>query len=489
MEWYEALILGIVQGLTEFLPISSSGHLEIASYILKTNPSENLMFTVVVHIATAISIIYVFRKDITQIIKGLIQFKKEQIDFVLKILLSSVPVGIIGVLYEKEVESFFTGNIVLVGSMLLITAALLFFTYFKKSDSEKNISYADAIIIGFAQALAILPGISRSGSTISIALLLNINREKATKFSFLMVLVPIFGILILKSLKGFLEISETSNIYLFEPSYIVGFFSALLSGVFACKVMLKIVKESRLIYFSAYCLLVGSIGIYFGSKNSDETFYITPIKEISELREISKNSNPPSLDSLASHKKLIDLKKLDEEFKLDIRYASSNNFMRSKFYENERAFFDIYAADRLIEAKNDLKELGYGIIIYDAYRPWFVTKMFWEGTPENLKHFVANPENGSSHNKGCAIDIGLYDIETGESVIMISGYDEFTERAYPNYLGGSKRQRDIRDMLIKVMEKNDFTVYEYEWWHFNYNKCNSGIMNYSFSELDSINSI
>ena len=216
MEWYEALILGIVQGLTEFLPISSSGHLEIASYILKTNPSENLMFTVVVHIATAISIIYVFRKDITKIIKGLIQFKKEQIDFVLKILLSSVPVGIIGVLYEKEVESFFTGNIVLVGSMLLITAALLFFTYFKKSDSEKNISYADAIIIGFAQALAILPGISRSGSTISIALLLNINREKATKFSFLMVLVPIFGILIIKSLKGFLEISETSNIYLFE---------------------------------------------------------------------------------------------------------------------------------------------------------------------------------------------------------------------------------------------------------------------------------
>ena len=489
MEWYEALILGIVQGLTEFLPISSSGHLEIASYILKTNPSENLMFTVVVHIATAISIIYVFRKDITQIIKGLIQFKKEQIDFVLKILLSSVPVGIIGVLYEKEVESFFTGNIVLVGSMLLITAALLFFTYFKKSDSEKNISYADAIIIGFAQALAILPGISRSGSTISIALLLNINREKATKFSFLMVLVPIFGILILKSLKGFLEISEKSNIYLFEPSYIVGFFSALLSGVFACKVMLKIVKESRLIYFSAYCLLVGSIGIYFGSKNSGETFYITPIKEISELREISKNSNPPYLDSLDSHKKLIDLKKLDEEFKLDIRYASSNNFMRSKFYENERAFFHICAADRLIEAKNDLKELGYGIIIYDAYRPWFITKMFWEGTPENLKHFVANPENGSSHNKGCAIDIGLYDIETGENVTMISGYDEFTERAYPNYLGGSKRQRDIRDMLIKVMEKNDFTVYEYEWWHFNYNKCNSGIMNYSFSELDSINSI
>ena len=488
MEWYEAIILGIVQGLTEFLPISSSGHLEIASYILKTNPSENLMFTVVVHIATAISIIYVFRKDINEIIKGLIQFKKKQLDFVLKILISSVPVGVVGVLFEKEVESFFTGNIVLVGSMLLITAALLFFTYFKKDDSKKNISYTDAIAIGLAQALAILPGISRSGSTISMALLLNVNREKATKFSFLMVLVPIFGILILKSIKGFTEISETSNLILFESSYVFGFISALFSGVFACKMMLKIVKESKLIYFSAYCLLVGSIGIYFGSNNSDDTFYIIPIKEISELREISKNSNPPILDSLDSHKKLVDLKKLDDEFQLDIRYASTNNFMRSKFYKNERAFFNMSAADRLIEAKNELKELGYGIIIYDAYRPWFVTKMFWEGTPENLKHFVANPENGSSHNKGCAIDIGLYDIETGESIVMISGYDEFTERAYPNYMGGSKKQRDIRDMLIQVMERNDFTVYEYEWWHFNYNGCDSGIMNYSFEELDSISS-
>ena len=488
MEWYEALILGIVQGLTEFLPISSSGHLEIASYILKTNPTENLMFTVVVHIATAISIIYVFRKDINEIIKGLIQFKKEQVDFVLKILISSVPVGVIGILFEREVESFFTGNIVLVGSMLLITAALLFFTYFKKDDSKKNISYTDAIIIGLAQALAILPGISRSGSTISMALLLNVNREKATKFSFLMVLVPIFGILILKSIKGFTEISETSNFILFDSSYVIGFISALLSGIFACKVMLKIVKESKLIYFSFYCLLVGSFGIYFGSNKSDETFYITPIKEISELRKISKNSYPPALDSLDSHKKLIDLKKLDDEFQLDIRYASTNNFMRSKFYKNERAFFNMDAANRLIEAKNELKELGYGIIIYDAYRPWFVTKMFWEGTPENLKHFVANPENGSSHNKGCAIDIGLYDIETGESIVMISGYDEFTERAYPNYTGGSKKQRDIRDMLIQVMERNDFTVYEYEWWHFNYNECNSGIMNYSFEELDSISS-
>ena len=147
MEWYEALILGIVQGLTEFLPISSSGHLEIASYILKTNPSDNLIFTVIVHIATAISIIYVFRKDIFKILIGLFNFNKEQIDFVLKIIVSSIPIAVIGILYEEEVESFFTGNIVLVGSMLLITSMLLFITYFKKNNSVKDVSYLSLIHI------------------------------------------------------------------------------------------------------------------------------------------------------------------------------------------------------------------------------------------------------------------------------------------------------------------------------------------------------
>ena len=132
---------------------------------------------------------------------------------------------------------------------------------------------------------------------------------------------------------------------------------------------------------------------------------------------------------------------------------------------------------------------GFGLIIYDGYRPWFITKMFWEGTPNDLKHFVADPEMGSVHNKGCAIDIGLYNIANGEPINMISGYDEFTEKAYPNYTGGTKKQREIRDLLISVMKKNNFSVYEYEWWHFNYEKCNSGIMNFSFDELDSINSI
>ena len=489
MEWYEALILGVVQGLTEFLPISSSGHLEIASYILKTNPSDNLIFTVIVHIATAISIIYVFRKDILKILIGLFNFNKEQIEFVLKIIVSSIPVAVIGILYEEEVESFFTGNIVLVGSMLLITSMLLFITYFKKNNSDKDVSYKDAIIIGIAQALAILPGISRSGATISTALLLNVNKEKATKFSFLMVLVPIFGILILKIFDGVSRFSEVSISNLFNTSYLIGFISALVSGILACKMMLKIVKESKLVYFSVYCFLVGSIGIFNGCKDQNETFYITPIKEISELRKISQNSIPPKLDSINSYKKLIDLKKLDDEFKLDIRYASNNNFMRSTFYEKERAYLDNEAAKKLIDAKNELKKLGYGIIIYDAYRPWFITKMFWEGTPDNLKHFVANPGNGSSHNRGCAIDIGLYDIKKGIDIKMISGYDEFTEKAYANYKGGRKFQRDIRDKLIEIMEKNDFSVYEFEWWHFNFNDCKSGIMNLSFTELESLNSI
>ena len=201
MEWYEALILGIIQGLTEFLPISSSGHLEIASFILKTEQSQNLVFTVLVHIATAISIIYVFRDDIFKIIKGVFNFKSKEIDTVLKIIVSSIPVGIIGILFEDRVESFFTGNIILVGSMLLITSLLLFFTYFSKEEG-RSVSFVDALIIGFAQAFAILPGISRSGATISAAIFLKINKQEATKFSFLMVLVPIFGILILKIIGG-----------------------------------------------------------------------------------------------------------------------------------------------------------------------------------------------------------------------------------------------------------------------------------------------
>ncbi len=487
MEWHEALILGIIQGLTEFLPISSSGHLELASFILNTNQKDNLSFTILVHIATAISIIYVFKYDILKIIKGFFIGEKKYLSLVIKILISSIPIGIVGLLYENEVESLFNGNIFLVGSMLIITSLLLFFTYFSKENNKNNISYLHAIIIGLAQALAIFPGISRSGATISVALLLKINKEEATKFSFLMVLVPIFGILILKIING---LSNSDIIYqnIISFPYLIGFISALFSGILACKLMLKIVKESKLIYFSFYCLLVGSIGIFFGCNDKEKTFYINPTKTISEIREIAINSTPPKLDSTNSFKNLVDLEKLNNDFRLDIRYASNNNFMRSIFYQEPRAFLNKDAASYLIKANKELKNKGYGIVIYDAYRPWFITKMFWEGTPDDLKHFVADPSNGSVHNKGCAIDIGLYEIKSGEVFEMISGYDEFTEKAYPSYTGGTKKQRDVRDMLISIMKKNKFSVYEFEWWHFNFNECESGILNYSFSELDSLRS-
>ena len=324
MEWYEALILGIIQGLTEFLPISSSGHLEIASFILNTEQSQNLIFTVLVHIATAISIIYVFRADIFKIIRGVFSFKRKEIDTVLKIIISSIPVGIVGILFEERVESFFTGNIILVGSMLLITSLLLFFTYFSKEEEGKSVSFVDALIIGIVQAFAILPGISRSGATISAAIFLKINRQEATRFSFLMVLVPIFGILILKIIGG-LTADEVAGANLISLPYAIGFLSALFSGVIACKLMLKIVKESKLIYFSAYCLIVGLTSILYGCNDQKEdTFYIDPVKEISELRNISINSPTPKLDSSDSHLNLVDLKRLDNKLKLDIRYASEN---------------------------------------------------------------------------------------------------------------------------------------------------------------------
>tara|TARA_B100000029_G_scaffold64526_1_gene57753 strand:- start:2625 stop:4094 length:1470 start_codon:yes stop_codon:yes gene_type:complete len=489
MEWYEALILGIIQGLTEFLPISSSGHLEIASFLLKTNPSNNLFFTVLVHIATAISIIYVFKKDIYNILSGLIKFKKNEIEFASKIIVSSMPVGIIGLMYEKKIETLFTGNMTLVGSMLIVTSLLLFFTFFSKKDSDRSVSFKDAFIIGLAQALAIIPGISRSGATISTAILLKVNREEATRFSFIMVLVPIFGILLLKIYHGIIN-SELIVLKDNTIPYIIGFLSALISGIFACRLMLKIVRESKLIYFSFYCLAIGIIGILSGCYDKkNELFTITPVQEISKIREIALSASPPSLDSTESHLYLVEVSELDKTIKLDIRYASTNNFMQSKFYKNARAFLNEDAAKNLIRANEELMKNGFGLIIYDGYRPWFITKMFWEGTPNDLKHFVADPEMGSVHNRGCAIDIGLYNIANEKPVNMISGYDEFTEKAYPNYTGGTKKQREIRDLLISVMKKNNFSVYEYEWWHFNYEKCNSGIMNFSFDELDSINSI
>ena len=198
MSLIEAIILGIVQGLTEFLPVSSSGHIELGKAILNINTTDNLLFSIVVHGATALSTLIVFRKEILDIFKGLLQFKiNESLHYTVKIIISMIPVGVVGVLFEDKIEALFTGDVLFVGSKLIVTGVLLTFSYFVKN-TIKDISYGRAIIIGIAQAIAILPGISRAGSTISTALILGVDKEKATKFSFIMVLLPIIGATLLK---------------------------------------------------------------------------------------------------------------------------------------------------------------------------------------------------------------------------------------------------------------------------------------------------
>jgi undecaprenyl-diphosphatase len=260
MTLVEAIILGIIQGLTEFLPVSSSGHLEIGKALLNV-PAESLNFTIAVHGGTVLSTIVVFRKDILQLIKGCFEFRwNEETQYVAKIAISMVPVGIIGVFFKDELKALFTGgNLVFVGSMLLTTAALLAFTYFAKP-KEKKTSFFDAFIIGISQAISVLPGISRSGSTIATGLLLGNKKELIAKFSFLMVLIPILGENFLDLISGDLLSSAGVG----SKAIAAGFISAFISGLFACKLMLGIVKKGKLIYFSAYCLLAGSIAIALG---------------------------------------------------------------------------------------------------------------------------------------------------------------------------------------------------------------------------------
>ena len=262
MNVIEAIILGIVQGLTEFLPVSSSGHIELGKAILNIHSADNLLFSIVVHGATALSTIIVFRKEIIDIVKGLLQFKNnESFNYALKIVISMIPVGIIGVLFEDKIEALFTGNVLFVGSMLIFTGVLLTLTYYSKNTS-KDITYGRAIIIGMAQAVAIIPGISRSGSTISTALMLGIDKEKATKFSFIMVLLPIIGAMLLK-IKDHFEAPEISG-GISTPVLVIGFIAAFISGLFACTWMIKIVKKGKLIYFAYYCFIIGLISIIVG---------------------------------------------------------------------------------------------------------------------------------------------------------------------------------------------------------------------------------
>jgi len=258
MSSIQAFLLGIIQGLTEFLPVSSSGHLEIGNHLIGVNVHSNLLFAVVVHGATVLSTIVVFRKDIWALLKGLFNFRwNNETKYISKLLFSSIPVAVVGLLFQKQISLLFDSNLLFVGAMLIVTATILAFTYFTRS-GDKNISFRDALIIGIAQTIAILPGISRSGSTIATGLLLKKKREDVAKFSFLMVLVPIIGANILDLANG--EISSNSRIGIL-PLF-VGFVAAFVSGLLACKWMIGLVKRGKLIYFSVYCLIIGLITIF-----------------------------------------------------------------------------------------------------------------------------------------------------------------------------------------------------------------------------------
>lgn len=258
MDLIDSIILGIVQGLTEFLPVSSSGHLELGKALLGDDsiPEDSLVFTVVLHFATALSTLIIFRKDIVTLITALLKFEwNEDTQFIVKIMISMLPAGFIGLLFESELEALFGNNIMLVGLMLIITAVLLFMADRAKKTTKK-VGFWDAFIIGISQAVAMLPGISRSGATISTSVLLGNDKSKAARFSFLMVIPLIFGKIAKDLLSG--DLSYTTENF---GSLSAGFIAAFLAGLFACKLMIRLVKNSQLKYFAYYCFVVGVLAI------------------------------------------------------------------------------------------------------------------------------------------------------------------------------------------------------------------------------------
>ncbi len=260
MSALETLILGIVQGLTEFLPVSSSGHLELVKAIFGSDyeQQQGLLVTITLHAATAFSTIFVFRKDIFMILSDLLRFKRgESLNFSLKIILSMIPAVIIGLFFEDFIASLFVGKIALVAVMLMITALLLFLAD-RVNENNKELNYSNTFYIGVIQAIAILPGISRSGATIALAVLLKIDRNKAARFSFLMVIPLILGSMAKSLMDGDLSQDSTALLPL-----LVGFVSAFITGVFACRWMVALVKKSQLKYFSFYCFALGALGILF----------------------------------------------------------------------------------------------------------------------------------------------------------------------------------------------------------------------------------
>ena len=261
-EMLRSALLGIIQGLTEFLPISSSGHLELAKFFLGDDSmaEESLLMTVTLHAATALSTLLIFRKEVAEIFKGLFQFKwNEELEFSLKIILSMIPAAVVGLVFEEQIERLFNQRIMLVGFMLILTGLLLFLAD-RAQQTNKSVSFGNALVIGIAQAIAILPGISRSGATISTSVLLGIDREKSARFSFLMVVPLILGKMANDILDGEMVMSAGQAVPL-----TVGFISAFITGALACIWMIKLVKRSKLTYFSVYCFIVAAIAIYLAA--------------------------------------------------------------------------------------------------------------------------------------------------------------------------------------------------------------------------------
>jgi D-alanyl-D-alanine dipeptidase len=200
----------------------------------------------------------------------------------------------------------------------------------------------------------------------------------------------------------------------------------------------------------------------------EAAFRITPVKPVEELRREALRAQPPTEHGEFRLADLVELVRLDPTIKLDIRYATRDNFLGTPVYEEARAFLQRPAAEALLRVARAVRQSGYGLLVFDAYRPWYVTKIFWDATPDDRKRFVADPAEGSRHNRGCAVDLTLYDLKTGKAVAMPSGYDEMTERAYADYAGGTDAERLHRRILRMVMEEERFSVYPYEWWHYDY---------------------
>ena len=265
MDWLQALILGLVQGLTEFLPVSSSGHLAIGREILGVEAAEDLVFEIAVHVATVLATIIVFRKQIWKLLCGLFKFKyNDEIDYILKICVSMIPVFIVGMFFKDKVESLFS-SLLVVGLALIVTAMLLFFSdiYGGRSKAaaaqhRNGIGWWQALVVGIGQALAVIPGLSRSGTTIGTGLLCGVKRADVAQFSFLMVLIPILGEAFLDLVGGDVASSSIGTVPL-----LVGFLAAFVSGLFACKVMIALVKKAKLRWFALYCALVGLAVIIF----------------------------------------------------------------------------------------------------------------------------------------------------------------------------------------------------------------------------------